>query len=40
VSTHGVERIIESTLPEHEQAALFASAAVLQKAIGELGLAK
>ncbi len=40
VSIHGVERIIESTLPEREQTALFASAAVLQEAIKELGLAQ
>jgi L-lactate dehydrogenase len=40
VSGQGVERIIESTLPEREQAALSASAAVLQKATKELGLAK
>jgi L-lactate dehydrogenase len=40
VSGQGVARIIESTLPEREQAALFASAAVLQEATKELGLAK
>jgi L-lactate dehydrogenase len=39
VSAQGVVRIIESTLPEREQAALFASAAVLQGAIIELGQA-
>jgi L-lactate dehydrogenase len=40
VSGQGVVRIIEGTLPEREQAALSASAAVLQKAIEELGLTK
>lgn len=40
VSTHGVQRIIESTLPEREQAALFASAAVLKEAIAQLDIAE
>ena len=36
VSQQGVERIIESALPEHEMAALVASAAALKRAIGKL----
>ncbi len=39
VSDHGVSRIIESVLPEQEQAALSTSAATLQKAIAQLDLA-
>jgi len=38
VSERGVVRIIESCLPEHELAALTTSAAVLKKAIDDLGL--
>ena len=38
VTESGVVRIIESQLPEHELAALTASASVLKKALEELGL--
>ena len=40
VSAQGVERVLESVLPEREQAALFTSAAVLKGAIEELSIAK
>ncbi|HOT92089.1 MAG TPA: L-lactate dehydrogenase [Anaerolineae bacterium] len=40
VSAHGVSRIIESALPEREQAALLASAAVLREAIEQLETAE
>ena len=36
VSVSGAERIIESSLPDHEQAALSASAAILEQAINQL----
>jgi len=36
VAADGVEKIVESTLPESEQASLSASAATLQQAIGQL----
>jgi L-lactate dehydrogenase len=38
VSGKGVERIIESTLPDHEHASLAASAATLKAAIEQLGV--
>jgi L-lactate dehydrogenase len=38
VSESGVVKIIESPLPEHELAALAASASILKKAIEELDL--
>jgi L-lactate dehydrogenase len=37
ISAKGVEKIIESTLPEHELAALSASATTLKRAIEQLG---
>ena len=36
VSVSGLERILESSLPGHEQAALSASAAILERAINQL----
>jgi L-lactate dehydrogenase len=40
VSSKGVEKIIENTLPEHELTALSASAATLKHAIEQLGMEK
>ena len=40
VSSKGVEKIIESTFPEHELAALSASAATLKQAVEQVGMEK